>query len=265
MDMPRNQFKRTLAAGGSQIGLFLGLANSYTAEILAGAGFDFLLIDAEHGPNDVPLVLAQLQAIQGYPVNVVVRPANDHPALIKQLLDIGAQTLLVPMVESAAQAKAIVSAMRYPPHGFRGVGTALARAARWNGVDGYFEHADAEMCLIVQVESRTGLDNLDAILAVEGVDGVFLGPADLAASLGHLGQPGHPEVKAAIDAALAKIAIAGKIPGVFSGDPAAAALYREKGARFIAVGADTTVLRNAAVKLAESFKSGGEGKAGAAY
>jgi 4-hydroxy-2-oxoheptanedioate aldolase len=265
MDMPRNGFKRALAAGGTQIGLFLGLANPYSAEVIASAGFDFLLIDAEHGPNDVRTVLAQLQAIAPYPVHALVRPVNGDPALIKQLLDVGVQTLLVPMVETAEQAGALVSAMRYPPRGIRGVGTALARAARWNGIEGYFAHADVEMCLIVQVESRRGLDNLDAILAVEGVDGVFIGPADLAASLGHLGEPGHPEVKAAIDDALGRIAQAGKIPGVFSGDAAMAQHYRERGARFVAVGADTTLLRNAAVKLAAAFKPTGDGKVGAAY
>jgi len=265
MDMPHNGFKRALAAGGTQIGLFLGLANSYSAEIVAGAGFDFLLIDAEHGPNDVRSVLAQLQALAPYPAHALVRPVNGDPALIKQLLDVGAQTLLVPMVETAEQAAALVSAMRYPPRGTRGVGTALARAARWNGVDGYFAQADNEMCLIVQVESRRGLDNLDAILAVEGVDAVFIGPSDLAASLGHLGQPGHAEVRSAIDAALARIAASGRSAGVFATDPDTARHYQAQGARFLAVGVDTLLLRNAAIKLAANFKATDATQLGAAY
>lgn len=265
MDMPRNTFKQALAAQRMQVGLFLGLANPFSAEVLAGCGFDFLLIDAEHGPNDVRSVQAQLQAIAAYPVATLVRPPNHDPSLIKQLLGIGAQTLLVPMVDSAAQAAALVSAMRYPPRGIRGVGTALERGARWNGVDGYFAQAEAELCLIVQVESRAGVDNLDAILQVEGVDGVFIGPADLAASMGHLGQPGHPAVKAAIKQAIARIAAAGKAAGVFSVDPALAAVYRERGAAFLAVGADTSLLRSAAVKLGNSFKPEAGSSVGAAY
>lgn len=265
MDMPINAFKRALQTGETQIGAFLGLADAYCAEIMASAGFDWLMIDGEHAPNSVRDVLQQLQAMAPYPVRVVVRNVDHDAARIKQLLDVGVQSLLVPMVESAAEAEALVRAMRYPPHGIRGVGTALARAARWNGVDGYFQKADQEMCLIVQVESKAGLDALDDILKVEGVDAVFIGPSDLAASLGHLGNPGHPDVKACIETAIAKIAAAGKAPGVFSADPAMAKNYQERGARFIAVGVDTLLLRNAAVKLAATFKSDGDAKSGAAY
>lgn len=265
MDMPRNGFKRALATGQRQVGLFLGLADPYCAEVVADAGFDFLLIDAEHGPNDVRSVLAQLQALAAYPVSPVVRPPHGDPALIKQLLDVGAQSLLVPMVETAEQAAGLVSAMRYPPRGIRGVGTALARAARWSGVEGYFKHADDEMCLIVQVESRKGLENLDAILGVEGVDGVFIGPSDLAASLGYLGQPGHPEVTSLIEDALQRVAAAGRVPGIFAADPKMARNYLEHKARFLIVGVDTLLLRNAAVKLAASFKDAGQGRTGAAY
>ena len=266
MQMTENGFKRALAAGQAQIGAFVGLAGPYSAEIMAGAGFDWLLIDGEHGPNDVRSVLAQLQAVAPYPVHPVVRTVDHDAARIKQLLDVGAQSLLVPMVESADQARALVRAMRYPPAGIRGVGTALARAARWNGVEGYFARADEEMCLIVQVESRAGLDALDDILAVDGVDAVFVGPSDLAASLGYLGNPAHPEVRAAVADALARIAAAGKAPGVFSTDPDAARGFQDSGARFLAVGVDTLLLRNAAVKLARTFKNdGGADRAGAAY
>lgn len=265
MQMPLNQFKRALAAGDTQIGLFLGLADGYSAEVVATAGFDWLLIDGEHGPNDLRSIIRQLQALAPYPVRPVVRTVDHDAARIKQLLDGGAQTLMVPMVESAEQAKSLVRAMRYPPNGIRGVGTAMARAARWNGVEGYFAQADNEMCLIVQIESRAGLAELDAILQVEGVDAVFIGPSDLAASMGHLGNPGHPEVKAAVEGAIAKIAAAGKAAGVFSADPAVSAAYQKIGARFLLVGVDALLLRNAAVALAAKFKDANAGKGGASY
>jgi 4-hydroxy-2-oxoheptanedioate aldolase len=189
-------------------------------------------------------------------VQLLVRPMNHDPALIKQYLDIGAQTLLLPLVDNAAQARELVRAVRYPPEGIRGVAASLARAAHWNGVKDYVKHANAEVCLVVQVETRQGLENLDAILAVDGVDGVFIGPADLAASLGHLGEAGHPEVRTAIEDALRRIAAAGKAAGVFVTDPALAKHYRACGASFIAVGGDTTLLRAAALGLAATFSAG---------
>lgn len=253
-DMIRNSFKASLRDGRHTTGIFMGMLSSIATEIIATAGFDWLLIDGEHAPNNPATVLPQLQAAAAYGVPVIVRPVNHDVALIKQYLGIGAQTLLVPMVETAAEAELLVRAVRYPPRGMRGVGSALERAARWNAVPGYLSQADAEICLVVQIESRAGLDNLDAILQVEGVDGVFIGPSDLAASLGHLGQPTHAEVKAAIEAALPRIAAAGKAPGIFATDPVVARHYRNYGARFIAVGADTSLLRNAAVSLAATFK-----------
>jgi 4-hydroxy-2-oxoheptanedioate aldolase len=265
MDMPLNQFKRALAAGETQIGLFLGLANAYSAEVVATAGFDWLLIDGEHGPNDLRSIIGQLQALAPYPVRPVVRTVDHDVARIKQLLDAGVQTLMVPMVETAAEAESLVSAMHYPPRGIRGVGTALSRAARWNGIEGYFAQADQEMCLIVQIESRSGLAGLDDILRVDGVDAVFIGPSDLAASMGHLGNPGHPEVKAAVDGAIVKIAASGKACGVFSADPAVAAAYRRSGARFLLVGVDALLLRNASAALAAKFKDDDSGSTGASY
>ena len=268
MQMSINYFKRALAARETQIGLFLGLANAYSAEVVATAGFDWLLIDGEHGPNDLRSIIAQLQALAPYALRPVVRTVDHDVARIKQLLDGGAQTLMVPMVETAEQAKSLVRAMRYPPRGIRGVGTALARAARWNGVDDYFDLADREMCLVVQIESRAGLAALDEILQVDGVDGVFIGPSDLAASMGHLGDPGHPEVKAAVVGAVTSIAAAGKAAGVFSADPAVAAAYRRIGATFLLVGVDALLLRNAALALAAKFKDveGKDGgKSGASY
>jgi 4-hydroxy-2-oxoheptanedioate aldolase len=197
-----------------------------------------------------------LQAAAPYPVQLLVRPMNHDPALIKQYLDIGAQTLLLPLVDNAEQAQALVRAVRYPPEGIRGVAASLARAAHWTGITDYVKHANAEVCLVVQVETRQGLENLDAILAVEGVDGVFIGPADLAASLGHLGDAGHPEVRTTIEDALRRIVAAGKAAGVFVTDPALARHYRDCGASFIAVGGDTTLLRSAALSLAASFRDG---------
>ena len=180
MQMPKNEFKAGLREKDRrQIGLWVGLADSVCVEICAGAGFDWLLIDGEHGPNDVRTLLAQLQAMAPYSAHPVLRPLTGDVHLIKQLLDIGAQTLLIPMVESAAQAEQLVAAMRYPPAGIRGIGTTLARAARWDRYPNYLQEANDQTCLLVQVETRKGLENLEAIAAVEGVDGVFIGPSDL--------------------------------------------------------------------------------------
>lgn len=254
MEMPKNRFKQGLREGRWQVGLFLGLGSPISAEILAGAGFDWLLIDAEHAPNDPAGVLAQLQAMAPYPVPVGVRPVSHDPNLIKQYLDVGAQTILAPMVDDADQAAALVRALRYPPAGMRGVAASIVRASRWNGIKDYVAHADAEACLVVQVETRRGLENLDQIAAVDGVDAVFIGPADLAASLGHLGDSGHPEVRAAIEAALQRIAASGKAAGIFVTDPALAERYRRLGASFVAIGGDTSLLRNAALKQAAAFR-----------
>lgn len=254
MEITRNKFKAALRNQQVQIGIFCGLASPITAEIIAGCGFDFLVLDAEHSPNDLRSLLAQLQATSAYPVNLMVRPAGHDPAFIKQLLGIGVQSLLVPMVSSAEEAVALVAAVRYPPAGIRGVGTAMERGAHWGAVDNYFACADDEVCLIVQVESQVGLDALDDILAVGGVDGVFIGPADLAASMGYLGSSGHPKVKAAVENALATIAAAGKVPGVFSSDAAISKHYQEMGAQIIGVGVDTQLLRTAALSLVSKYK-----------
>jgi len=254
MDMPVNRFKQRLRSGEPQIGLWLGLADTYCAELAANAGFDWLLIDGEHAPNDLRGMLAQLQAVAPYPSQAVIRPVIGDTALIKQVLDIGAQTLLVPMVETAAQARQLVQAMQYPPKGIRGVGSALARASRWNSIPGYLDQADAQMCLLVQIENKQGLANLDEIVAVEGVDGVFIGPADLSAAMGHRGNPGHPEVQAAIEDAIVRIGKAGKAAGILSADEKLARRYIALGAAFVAVGVDTTVLMRGLQDLAGKFK-----------
>lgn len=254
MDMPINQFKQRLKSGEAQIGLWLGLASPYCAELAANAGFDWLLIDGEHAPNDLRSLLGQLQAVSPYSSQPVIRPVIGDTALIKQILDIGTQTLLVPMVESAEQARELLRAMHYPPNGVRGVGSALARASRWNTVPGYLDKADEQMCLLVQIESLEGLANLDAIVKVDGVDGVFIGPADLSASMGHRGNPGHPEVQAVIEDAIIRIRQAGKAPGILSADEQLARRYIELGALFVAVGVDTTVLMRGLQALASNFK-----------
>lgn len=265
MQMRINAFKQALAQRSTQIGLFLGLANAYSAEVLAGCGFDWLLIDGEHGPNDLRTILAQLQALAPYAERVAVRTPDHDSARIKQLLDVGVQTLLVPMVESAGQAQQLVRAMRYPPEGIRGVGTAMARAAHWNGVADYFAQANDQMCLLVQVESAQALTQIEAIAAVPGVDGIFIGPSDLAASMGHLGNPGHTDVKAAVADGLARVAAAGKAAGVFSADPQTATQYQSLGACFLLVGVDTLLLRNAACQLAARFSGQDNATDGAAY
>lgn len=254
MDMPINHFKQRLRSGQAQIGLWLGLADAYCAELAANAGFDWLLIDGEHAPNDLRGMLAQLQAVAPYPSQAMIRPVIGNTALIKQVLDIGAQTLLVPMVETAEQARQLVKAVHYPPTGVRGVGSALARASRWNSIAGYLDHADAQMCLLVQIENKEGLANLDEIVAVDGVDGVFIGPADLSAAMGHRGNPGHPEVQAVIEDAIVRISKAGKAAGILSADEKLARRYIELGAAFVAVGVDTTVLMRGLRDLAGKFK-----------
>jgi 4-hydroxy-2-oxoheptanedioate aldolase len=204
--------------------LWLGLTDPICAEICAGAGFDWLLIDGEHAPNDVRSILAQLQAVAPYPAHPIVRPVSGDVQLIKQLLDIGAQTLLVPMVESAEQAKLLVAAMRYPPAGIRGVGAALARASQWNRVTNYLHEANDQMCLLVQVETRPGLENLDAIAAVEGVDGVFIGPADLSAALGHLGNRDMPTCSRPSRTPSGRIRASGRAAGILTTDEAQRAI-----------------------------------------
>ncbi|CAN5705891.1 4-hydroxy-2-oxoheptanedioate aldolase [soil metagenome] len=264
MDLPINHFKKAIASVGAsaQIGLWLGLADPYAAEVSAGAGFDWLLIDGEHAPNDVRSLLGQLQVIAPYPVHPVLRPPTGDVALIKQYLDIGAQTLLIPMIETAAQAELMVKAMRYPPEGIRGVGAALARASRFNRVPGYLNAANAQMCLLVQVESKTGLDNIAEIAAVDGVDGVFIGPADLSAALGHLGNPMHADVVSAIGGAVDAILAAGKAPGILMADEKMARMWIERGCRFVAVGTDVTVLVRGTTALAEAFKGNAAADAG---
>lgn len=252
--MPRNLFKQALLGGRRQIGLWLTLSNAYAAEAVAGAGFDWLLLDTEHSPGDVLTVLAQLQALAGFPlVSSVVRPASNDPVLIKRFLDLGAQSLLIPYVQSAGEAAAAIAATRYPPAGMRGV-SAMTRATQFGRVPGYAEQADGEICLLVQIESQRGLDAIEEIAAVEGVDGVFVGPADLAASLGHIGALDHPQVVAAVEDAIGRIVAAGKPAGILTSNEALAERCIVLGSSFTAVGVDAALLARAADAIVRRWK-----------
>lgn len=254
MSAPKNMFKEALKNKQPQIGLWLGLANNYTAELIASAGFDWLLIDGEHAPNTMQTMVGQMQAIAPFPSHPIIRPAwADHVAL-KQVLDIGVQTVLAPMVDNAVQAAEIVRATRYPPEGIRGVGSALARASQFNRTPNYLTTANDEICVLVQIETAIAVEQLDNILAVEGVDGVFIGPADLSASLGYIGQPNHPEVVRVIEESIAKIVDAGKAPGILMADKKQAKHYLSLGALFVAVGSDTGLLMNSTKALVNEFK-----------
>jgi 4-hydroxy-2-oxoheptanedioate aldolase len=253
MPAPHNSLKHRLAKGEVLHGCWLGMADAYVAEIAATCGFDWLLIDGEHAPNDIRSLSSQLAVVLGSPSIPIIRLPDDDPAKIKQVLDIGAQNLIIPMVETAAQAARILRATRYPPEGTRGVGSSLARASKFSAIPDYLTTANAEICLILQVESRAGLAALDDILAVKGIDGVFIGPSDLAADMGHLGKPGHPDVKAAVLAALHRIRKAGLTAGVLSADPDYINDCKAAGANFMAVGIDVTLYASAMRTLAAKW------------
>lgn len=254
MDMPHNRFKKAIQSGHKQIGLWSHLCSNISTEILADCGFDWLLLDMEHSPNDLGEILAQLQAMKGTATSPIVRPPWNDMVTFKRLLDIGVQSLLVPYIQTEQEARQAVSYTRYPPQGVRGFAGA-PRASHYGRVKGYAHHCSEEICLLLQIETVQGLDNLEAIANVEGVDGVFIGPGDLSAALGHLGNPKHPEVLAVIDQAIARIRACGKAAGILTGDEALARHYVEQGCLFVAVGADQNVLRDSATALASRFKS----------
>ena len=253
MNLPENGFKRALRAGKPQIGLWSSLSSNYTVEVIAGAGFDWILLDSEHSPADIENLLTQLQAAAPYPTHPVVRiPWNDM-VTIKRVLDIGAQSLLVPYVSTADEAKAAVSYTRYPPAGVRGV-AGTTRATRFGRIPDYARRAHEEICLLVQVETQGALDNIEAICGIDGVDGVFIGPADLHASLGHPGEIANPKVKPMIDDAIRRIRKAGKAPGILTPNDVDARHWLDCGALFVAVGADVGILARGAESLAAKFK-----------
>lgn len=253
MELPRNPFKHAIRAGQQQVGLWVSLASAYSAELVAGSGFDWLLLDGEHSPNDPPRVLEQLQAVAPYPVTPIVRPAWNDKVLIKRYLDVGVQAFLIPYVSSAAEARAAVEAVRYPPRGIRGV-AGTTRASRYGRIADYAKRAEEEICMLVQIETRAGLDDLEAIARTDGIDGVFIGPADLAAGLGHLGDIGHADVQAAIKNAIARIRACGKPAGILATDEASSRRYMEWGTTFTAVGLDAMILARETEKLAKLFR-----------
>ncbi len=254
MELPINYLKQALSEGRTQYGLWLGLPDTTCAEICAGAGFDWLVVDTEHGPFDLPATLGHLQAIAAYDVQAVVRPVSDDRNVLKQLLDTGVQTLVVPMVESAEQARELVRSVRYPPDGVRGLGTALARAARWHGIPEYLHKANEQICLMAQVETIRAVEALPGILEVDGVDGIFIGPSDLSASMGHIGNARHPDVVEVIRDILRRTRAAGKAAGILVLGADQARAYRELGANMIGIGTDTLLLANSARQLADSVR-----------
>jgi 4-hydroxy-2-oxoheptanedioate aldolase len=254
MDVLKNQFKRAITAGKTQIGLWSSLSSNYTVEVIAGAGFDWILIDTEHSPTGIESLLAQLQAAAPYSTHPVVRVPWNDMVMMKGVLDIGAQSLLVPYVQTADEARNAVSHTRYPPAGVRGV-AGTTRATRFGRIKDYAKRAQEEICVLLQVETQAALENIEAISAVEGVDGVFIGPADLHASMGYPGEIANPKVKPLIDEAIRRIRKCGKAPGILTPNEADARHWLECGALFVAVGADVGILARGAEALAAKFKS----------
>jgi len=253
MPAPANPFKRALRAGRPQIGLWSSLASHLSVEVVAGAGFDWLLLDMEHAPNELPMVHSQLQAASGGTAHPIVRPPWNDMVVIKRLLDIGVQSLLIPYVQTEEEARNAVAFTRYPPHGVRGFATG-PRANNYGRITDYVQTYAEELCVLLQVETRQGLENLEAIAGVDGVDGVFIGPADLAAALGHAGDLKHPEVQAAIEDAIRRLVACGKPPGILTGDETLARRYLELGCLFTAVGSDLALLARGADALAARFR-----------
>jgi len=253
VEFQKNAFKAALAAGQLQIGLWSSLCSNIAADILSDSGFDWILLDTEHSPNEIPDLVGQLQAIRGGSATPIIRPAWNDAVLAKRALDIGAQTLLFPYVQNVEEAKRAVASTRYPPHGVRGVSVA-ARASRYGRTPGYLGKANSEICVLVQVETREAMNELEAIARVEGVDGVFIGPSDLAASLGHLGNPAHAEVQTAIADAGRRLKKLGKPAGILTSNEDEARRYIEWGYLFVAVGSDVGLLARNADTLAKKFK-----------
>lgn len=252
MDLPANAFKAALKRGELQIGLWSSLCSPIVSEIISQSGFDWILVDTEHSPNEPPDVLAQLQALKGGTATPIVRPAWNDAVLLKRLLDIGVQAVLVPFVQNAEEAAKAVAACRYPPAGIRGI-TTSGRGSHYGRVQNYLKRADGEICVLVQVETGEALARIEEIASVDGVDGVFIGPADLSASLGHIGNPNHPEVQAAIQDAVKRLTAIGKPAGILTPSEPDARRYIEWGYRFVAVGSDLGLMAKHADALAKAF------------
>lgn len=254
MDLPANHFKRGMKSGKAQIGLWSSLSSAYTVEVIAGAGFDWLLLDMEHSPNDLESLLVQLQAAAPYPSHAAVRVPWNDMVTIKRVLDAGAQTLLIPYVQNAEQARQAVASTRYPPAGVRGV-AGTTRASRFGRVKDYAKRAHQEICVLVQLETQPALAEIENVAAIDGVDGIFIGPADLHASMGYTGETANPVVMPVIEDAIRRIRKAGKAPGYLSPVEADARRMLQAGALFVAVGADLGLLARGAEALCARFKS----------
>jgi 4-hydroxy-2-oxoheptanedioate aldolase len=253
MDLPKNAFKHAIAQGRLQIGLWSSLCSNIAVEVIASSGFDWLLLDTEHSPNEIPDLVSQLQACARGTATPIVRPAWNDTVLIKRVLDIGTQSVLIPYVQNIAEAERAVQAVRYPPAGVRGVAVA-SRASNYGRITDYLKKANSEICLLVQVETRSALGELESIAKVEGIDGVFIGPSDLAASLGHIGNPQHPDVQKALEDAARRLKAVGKPAGILTANEEEARRYIDWGYTFVAVGADLGLLARGADALAKKFK-----------
>jgi 4-hydroxy-2-oxoheptanedioate aldolase len=254
LEIPINHLKRALRDGRTQIGLWSSLSSHISVEVIAGSGFDWLLLDTEHAPNELAMVHSQLQAMEGGTASAVVRPTWNDQVVLKRLLDIGVQSFLVPFVQNAEEARRAVAATRYPPDGVRGIAVTM-RANKYGRVKDYVQRVHEELCVIVQIETREAVSNIEAIAAVEGVDGLFIGPSDLAGDLGHLGDNRHPDVRVVIEDAVARMQAAGKVAGILAPVEADAHHWLDKGCRFVAVGSDVGVLARQSEALAARFKS----------
>lgn len=254
MDLPINRFKRALQAGKPQIGMWSHLCSHISTEILGQCGLDWLVLDMEHSPNELDTILAQLQALKDSPTMPVVRPPWNDMVTFKRLLDLGAQTLIVPYVQNAEEARNAVAYTRYPPHGVRGF-AGSPRASGYGRIKDYAQRCGDEICLLIQIETLEGLKHLEAIASIDGVDGIFIGPGDLSADMGYLGQPSHPEVVKVVEDGFKRILACGKAPGILVGGDALTRHYLDIGGLFVAVGADQNVLRDGVTQLAARFKA----------
>jgi 4-hydroxy-2-oxoheptanedioate aldolase len=252
MQLPVNEFKKALKAGQPQIGIWSSLCSAISAEVLADAGFDWVLLDTEHSPNELPIVQNQLDALLAGHSEGIVRPAWNDTVLIKRYLDVGARTLLIPYVQNPEEARRAVAATRYPPQGVRGV-SGCTRANRYGRIKDYFKRVHDELCVLVQVETMSAMQHIEAIAAIDGVDGIFIGPNDLAADMGHLGNWQHPEVWKVMEEAARRIRKAGKAPGILVGE-ADGQRCLDLGYLFVAVGSDLVMLARGSEALAAKFK-----------
>ena len=255
MDLPVNRFKAALRAGVAQIGLWNSLPSPACVEVIAGAGYDWILIDTEHSAVDLSLLHGQLMATMEYPAtSVIVRPPWNDMVTIKRYLDLGVQSLLIPYVQTLGEAIEAVRYTRYPPHGVRGF-AGSSRASRFGRINPYHGGAGDQTCVLIQVETPEAVEQIEAIATIDGIAGIFVGPGDLSAAMGHLGNPGHPDVQRAVDDAIRRIRAAGKAPGIITGDEAMARHYLEIGALFVAVGADVGLLTRASDALLQRFRT----------